>query len=166
VIGATAAAAEAKRMTLSSPAFADGQPIPSQFSCEGPGASPELTWSDVPPATKSLALIVRDPDAAGGGFVHWIVYNVPANATGLPQATEATGELPAGAAQGTNSNGAQGWSPPCPPGGGTHHYQFELYALDTEVPLMTTPTEPALYSAMRGHILARADLVGTYEKSR
>jgi Raf kinase inhibitor-like YbhB/YbcL family protein len=166
LLGATASAAEAERMTLTSPDFADGQPIPPQFSCEGPGTSPELRWSNVPPAAKSLALVVRDPDAPGAGFVHWIVYDLPATAPGLPQATEAAGALPTGAVEGANSKGATGWVPPCPPGGAAHHYQFELYALDTQLPPMTTPTEPALYSAMRGHILARADLVGTYQKSR
>lgn len=165
LLGAPSAGAQAKQMTMTSSDFADGQAIPAQFSCEGPGASPELSWSNVPPGAKSLALVVRDPDAPGGGFVHWVVYGIPANTAGLPQAAQPTGGLPNGAVEGTNSKGGKGWTAPCPPSG-VHHYHFELFALDNEMPRMTTPTEPALYSAMRGHILARAELVGTYQKSR
>jgi Raf kinase inhibitor-like YbhB/YbcL family protein len=170
LVAAVAAAAstfgaQGQRMSLTSSDFSSGQPIPAQFSCEGPGTSPELSWANVPSAAQTLALVVRDPDAASPGFVHWIVYDIPAGTTDIPQAAEATGALPSGAREGTNSKGAMGWTPPCPPSG-AHRYQFELFALDSSIPALTAPTEPALISAMRGHILAKADLVGTYQKSR
>lgn len=164
-LAASASGAPAPRMTLTSSDFSNGQPIPAQFSCEGPGTSPELSWSNVPAGAQTLALVVRDPDAASPGFVHWIVYDIPASSSGLAQGAESSGALPSDAQEGTNSKGVKGWTAPCPPSG-THHYHFELYALDDKVPTMATPTEPALVSAMRGHILAKAELLGTYRKGR
>lgn len=157
--------AQGKRLTLNSADFTNGQGIPPQFTCEGPGTSPELSWSNVPPATQSLALVVRDPDAPSGEFAHWIVYDIAANTGEISQGAAAKAALPAGAREGTNGSGSKGWTPPCPPRG-THHYQFELYALDTQLPALKAPTGPALFAAMRGHVLDRAELVGTYEKSR
>lgn len=165
VLAARAAQAQGKRLTLRSTDFPSGQGIPPQFTCEGPGTSPELSWSNVPPGTQSLALVVRDPDAPSGSYVHWILYDMPANTAGLPQGAPSKGGLPAGALEGTNGGGSKGWTPPCPPKG-MHHYHFELYALDTRLAPMKTPTEPALSAAMRGHVLDRAELVGTYNKGR
>lgn len=163
VLAAPASQADAKRLTITSTDFANGQSLPPQFTCDGPGMSPELSWSNVPPAAQSLAIVVRDPDAPSGDFAHWIVYDMPANTVELPQGAPSKRALPAGALEGTNGKGSKGWTPPCPPKG-THHYHFELYALDTQLPHMTTPTEPALLAAMRGHVLDRADLIVTYEK--
>jgi putative phosphoribosyl transferase len=165
VLAAPASFAQGKRLTLTSADFANGEGIPPQFTCDGPGTSPELSWSNVPPGTQSLALVVHDPDSPGGDFAHWIVYDIPANATGIPLGAASNAGLPAGAVQGTNGKGAKGWTPPCPPKG-THHYQFELYALDAQLPSMRASTEPALFAAMRGHVLDRARIVATYEGSR
>lgn len=151
-------------MSITSTSFGAGQPIPAQFSCQGQGTSPELTWSNVPQNAQSLALVVRDPDASQAGFVHWVVYDIPVTVSGLPQAAGIDGSLPGGALEGTNGKSSKGWTPPCPPKG-THHYHFELYALDGKLPAMNPPTESALEAAMRGHVLAKAELVGTYAKS-
>lgn len=165
VLAAPVSYAQSKRLTLTSPDFANGEGLPPQLTCEGPGASPGLSWSNVPPGTQSLALVVHDPDSPSGDFAHWIVYDIPANTTGLPLSAASRGELPAGALEGTNGRGGKGWTAPCPPARATHHYHFELYALDTHLAPMKTSTEPALFAAMRGHVLDRAQIVATYEKS-
>ncbi|HEX8796475.1 MAG TPA: YbhB/YbcL family Raf kinase inhibitor-like protein [Polyangiaceae bacterium] len=165
VLAASASRGETKRLTLTSSDFTNGEGLPPQFTCDGPGSSPALSWSNVPPGAQSLVVVVRDPEAPSGEFVHWIVYDLPANTAGLSQGAASKGGLPAGAVEGTNGRGSKGWTPPCPPKG-AHHYHFELYALDKQLPQMTTPTEPALLAAMRGHVLDRADLVATYEKGR
>jgi putative phosphoribosyl transferase len=156
--------AHSKHLMLTPVDFANGQGLSPQFTCDGPGTSPGLSWSNVPPGTQSFALVVHDPDAPSGDFAHWIVYDIPANTTGIPEGAASKGELPAGAVEGTNGRGSKGWTPPCPPSG-THHYRFELYALDMRLPAMETATEPALFAAMRGHVLDRAQVVATYEKS-
>jgi Raf kinase inhibitor-like YbhB/YbcL family protein len=156
--------AQGERMTLESADFADGQPIPAEFSCLGRGMSPHLSWSTVP-GTQSLALIVRDTDT-NGGLVHWVVYDIPASVTELPSAAVSHGPFASGAQQGINGFGAAGWKPPCPPKGSTHRYLFELYALDTQVPVMGAPTVSALMHAIHGHVLAKASLLGTYTMPR
>lgn len=150
---------------LTSPAFAAGQLIPSAHTCEGSDMSPPLAWSDIPAGTKSLALIVDDPDAPDPAapqrtWVHWVLYNIPASASGLPQ-----GSHPQGALDGTNDWKRSGYGGPCPPIG-KHRYFFKLYALDTELPDLHKPTKAALESAMAGHVLARAELVGLYQKRK
>ncbi|HEX8794578.1 MAG TPA: YbhB/YbcL family Raf kinase inhibitor-like protein [Polyangiaceae bacterium] len=165
-LGATTASSEAApRMTLTSADFTNDQAIPAQFSCEGPGLSPSLSWSNVPSGTQSLALVVRDPDAPGGNFVHWVLYEIPPNVTGLPRGAASQGALPQGAQQGMNGKNDPGWTPPCPPSG-THHYHFELYALDNKAIPTASPTDTALTTAMRGHVLAKAELIGTYKKAK
>lgn len=151
-------------MRLTSTSFGSGQPIPAQFSCEGQGVSPELTWANVPQNAQSLALVVRDPDASQAGFVHWVVYDIPVTTSSLREAAANDAALPDGAYEGTNGKNSKGWVPLCPPKG-THHYHFELYALDGKLPAMNPPTESALENAMHGHVLAKAELVGTYAKS-
>jgi Raf kinase inhibitor-like YbhB/YbcL family protein len=165
-IALTAARSEAEggRMTLESADFADGQPIPPEFSCQGPGTSPELSWSTVP-GTQSLMLVVRDTDT-NGGLVHWVVYDIPASVTELPHAAVSHGPFASGAQQGINGFGSAGWKPPCPPKGSTHRYLFELYALDTQLPVMGAPTVSALTHAIHGHVLAKAALLGTYTTAR
>jgi Raf kinase inhibitor-like YbhB/YbcL family protein len=157
--------AQTQRMTLESVDFANGQSIPPQFSCEGPGMSPQLSWSAVPPGTQSFLLVVHDTDV-NGGVVHWIVYDIPASVTELPLGAVSHGPLASGAQQGINGSGSPGWMPPCPPRGSTHRYLFELYALSTQLPVMATPTQAALMPAVRGHVLAKAELLGTYTRAR
>jgi Raf kinase inhibitor-like YbhB/YbcL family protein len=151
-------------MQLTSPAFAPKGEIPAVNTCEGPDKPPALAWSGAPPATKSFALIVDDPDAPDPKapktvWVHWVLYNVPATATGLPEG----GKLPAGALEGVNDFKRPGWNGPCPPIG-RHRYFFKLYALDTTLPDLKRPTKAQLEKAMEGHTLAQAELVGTYQK--
>jgi hypothetical protein len=143
--------------SLTSSAFADGAAIPVQFTCHGAGDSPPLAWANVPKRTRRLALIVRDPDAPSGTFVHWVTANFPA----LP-ASIAPGHAPAGAYEGTNGAGRPGWTPPCPPAGPPHHYVFTLYALKQKVKLPLGATATTVRRAMQGKILGRATLTGTY----
>ncbi len=154
-------------LTLTSPAFSHGGEIPSVHTCEGSDASPALTWSDVPAGTKSLALIVDDPDAPDPKapkmtWVHWVLYNLPPSASSLPEAVSPAG-LPAGTQEGKNDWKRTGYGGPCPPIG-RHRYFHKLYALDLVLPDLGKPTKPQLEAAMRGHILAQAELVGTYQK--
>jgi Raf kinase inhibitor-like YbhB/YbcL family protein len=153
--------------TLTSPAFSHGGEIPSGHTCEGRDASPALTWSDFPAGTKSLALIVDDPDAPDPKaprmtWVHWVLYNLPASASSLPEAVSPAG-LPAGTRQGQNDWQRTGYGGPCPPIG-RHRYFHKLYALDVVLPDLGKPTKAQLEAAMKGHILAGAELVGTYQK--
>lgn len=144
-------------MTLTSPAFSEGDPIPVQFSCDGTDTSPELIWSGIPDGTASLALIMDDPDAPVGLWVHWVLFNIPADITGLVEGVTDQGE------DGQNSWNRTGYGGPCPPGG-THRYFFKLYALDITLDLETGATKEALESAMDGHILAQVELMGTYSR--
>ncbi len=152
-------------MTLSSPAFQQGGEIPSKHTCEGPDEAPELRWSGQPTGTRSLALLIDDPDAPDPKapkmtYVHMVAFNLPAGSTGLP----AGGQLPEGAKSGLNDWKREGYGGPCPPIG-RHRYFFKLFALDTELSL-SRPTKPELLKAMEGHVLAQAELMGTYEKRK
>jgi len=151
---------------IMSPSFADQAEIPSQYTCEGKDIAPPLSWSDVPAGTKSLAIIVDDPDAPDPKaprttWVHWVVVDIPPSATGLPEG----GALPPGARAGKNDWKRTGYGGPCPPIG-RHRYFFKLYALDTTLPALKAPTKAELEAAMRGHVLGQAQLVGTYQKKR
>jgi Raf kinase inhibitor-like YbhB/YbcL family protein len=152
-------------LAITSAAFADGGPIPARHTCQGEDVSPSLAWTALPAGTKSLALIVDDPDAPDPAapkrtWVHWVLYNLPATAAGLAEAVTA---LPAGTLQGRNDWGRTGYGGPCPPIG-RHRYFHKLYALDTVLPDLGEPTKATLERAMEGHVLAKAELVGTYEK--
>ena len=154
---------------LTSPAFAEGKPIPRKYTCEGSDVSPPLQWSGAPPATKSFALIADDPDAPDPKapkmvWVHWVIFNIPATATGLPENLAKTQTLPDGTRQGTNDFRRIGYGGPCPPPGDPHRYFFKLYALDTVLELKPGATKPELLKAMEGHILAHAQLMGTYQR--
>jgi len=157
-------------LKLTSPAFAHGGEIPAVHTCDGKDRSPALTWSNIPERTRSLALIVDDPDAPDPAapkmrWVHWILYNLPvAAAVGLPEAVTVT-RLPAGALEGVNDWKRTGYGGPCPPIG-RHRYFFKLYALDTVLPDLHRPTKAKLEAAMKGHILAQATLMGTYQRHR
>ncbi len=155
-------------LTITSPAFTNSGPIEARYTCEGMDTSPELQWTGEPSQTRSFALIVDDPDAPDPQapkttWVHWVVYNIPAKAHDLPENSGKQG-LPAGARDGTNDWKRVGYGGPCPPVG-THRYFFKLYALDTVLPDLNRPTKSQLLNAMQGHVLAEAQLVGTYKLS-
>jgi hypothetical protein len=156
-------------LTISSPSFTHQGEIPTKFTCEGEDLSPALAWSGAPAGTRSFALIVDDPDAPDPKapktvWVHWVLYNLPASTTGLPEAV-GDSDLPAGTLQGLNDWKRTGWGGPCPPIG-RHRYFHKLYALDAELPDLGTPDKARLERAMEGHVLARAELMGTYQKRR
>ncbi len=146
-------------LTLSSPDFDDNSLIPAQFTCEGANVAPTLVWQDPPANTKSLALIMDDPDAPHGTWVHWVLFNIPPDTKQL----SAKNQAPQGAVSGANSWGNSGYGGPCPPSG-THRYFFKLYALDVTLPLSVKATKQDLTTAMQDHILASAQLVGLYKK--
>jgi Raf kinase inhibitor-like YbhB/YbcL family protein len=149
-------------MSLISPAFTAGLPIPSDYSCKGRDISPALSWTEPPANTQSFALIMDDPDAPIGTWVHWVIYNISAAARELPEAVPTDPQLVDGSQQGTTSARSTGYHGPCPPSG-THRYFFKLYALDTVLSLESADKEKLL-QAMEGHILAQADLMGTFSK--
>lgn len=148
---------------LTSSAFGQGQPIPADYTCTGAGQSPPLQWTDPPTGTQRLALVVEDPDAPGGTFIHWVLYNIPGTTRTLAAAQPTTAALPDGSRQGRNGSGGTGYTGPCPPGG-THHYIFHLYALDTALDLPDGATNEQLLKAADGHVLGQVKLMGTYSK--
>jgi Raf kinase inhibitor-like YbhB/YbcL family protein len=149
-------------LSLTSSSFQEGGTIPATFTCDGQDQSPDLAWADVPAGTKSLALIVDDPDAPRGVWVHWVVYNLPPESHGLT-AGAAAGTMPAGARPGTNDWHRAGYGGPCPPSG-RHRYVHTLYALDTVLPDLGQPSKADLTKAMTGHVLSKAVLTGTYAR--
>ena len=148
---------------LTSEAFSDGTMIPKRFTCDGEDRSPPLSWSGLPTETASLALICDDPDAPVGTWDHWVLFNIPASATGLPENVSAKATLDDGSVHGNNSWGRLGYGGPCPPGG-THRYFFKLYALDIELDLKTGATKSQLVKAMEGNILDQGQLMGKYRR--
>jgi Raf kinase inhibitor-like YbhB/YbcL family protein len=151
-------------MKIVSPAFADGAPVPVEHTCEGNGSSPGLVWSEIPVNTRSFALICDDPDAPRGTWVHWVLFNLPADAVELAPAVPPAPELPSAARQGINDSGNVGYGGPCPPRGRPHRYFFRLYALDCTLNLAPGVKRPDLDQAMAGHVLADATLMGTFQR--
>ena len=151
-------------LTISSSAFQEGDKIPAKYTCEGQDVSPPLAWSEPPAGTRSLALIVDDPDAPGGVFTHWLLFNIPPDSRELPEAVPTQAELASGALQGKTDFGRTGYGGPCPPPGRPHRYQFTLYALDQPLDLEGGASKKQLLSAMQGHILAQGQLTGTYQR--
>lgn len=154
-------------MKLTSSAFDKGQTIPRRHSGDGEDLSPPLSFSGVPEQARELAVIADDPDAPPHTWVHWVIYRIPPTADGLKEGIEPVPQppSPAGAVQGKNDFGNMGYGGPMPPRGhGPHHYHFKLYALDTELDLQAGATKQELLKAMEGHIIAQAELVGTYER--
>jgi Raf kinase inhibitor-like YbhB/YbcL family protein len=145
-------------LTLTSDAFATGQSIPAKYSCTGKNISPSLAWTEPPASTNSFALIVDDPDAPAGTWVHWVLYNIPANTHTLPENTDMSG-----LSVGKNSSGNMRYDGPCPPNG-THRYFFKLYALDSTLSLSPGASKEQVLNAMKGHILAQGELMGTFSK--
>ena len=154
-------------LALTSSAFTPNGAIPKQYTCQGSDSSVPLAWSGLPSATKSLVLIVDDPDAPDPAapkltWVHWVLYNIPPGATGLKAAIK-PGELPKGTLEGLNDWKRTGYGGPCPPIG-RHRYFHKLYALDTVLPDLNRPTKAQLETAMQGHVLEKFELIGTYQK--
>ncbi len=147
---------------LTSPAFSEGETIPRQYTADGKNVSPALAWTDPPEGTQRFALICDDPDAPRGTWVHWVLYNLPADARGLDEGVPPQGELPSGARQGKNDFGKIGYGGPAPPRGKPHRYFFRLYALDAPLDLAAGATRAQLQAALQGHVLAEGQLMGTY----
>jgi Raf kinase inhibitor-like YbhB/YbcL family protein len=145
-------------LTLTSDAFANGQSIPAKYSCVGKNISPALAWNEPPAGTQSFALIVDDPDAPAGTWVHWVLFNIPVSTLSLDESMD-TSAMSAG----RNSSGKMSYDGPCPPSG-THRYFFKLYALDSTLSLSPGATKEQLLAAMKGHILAQGELMGTFSK--
>jgi Raf kinase inhibitor-like YbhB/YbcL family protein len=159
----------ARALSLTSPSFTSQGAIPTKHTCDGGDVSPAVAWSGVPQGTKSLVLIVDDPDAPDPRapkttWVHWVVFNIPPTAPGLPEGVKKDG-TPSGTAQGLNDWGRAGYGGPCPPVG-RHRYFHKLYALDTILEDLGTPKKADVERAMEGHILEHAELIGTYQKTR
>jgi len=153
-------------MSVTSSAFPAESLIPQKYSCEGGNVSPPLSWTGVPTGTKSFALICDDPDAPGGTFVHWVLFNLPASATALAEKTATTATLPNGARQGMNSFDKVGYGGPCPPEGKPHHYFFKVYALDATLPVKAAASKKEVEQAMEHHILAEGLLMGKYQRKK
>jgi Raf kinase inhibitor-like YbhB/YbcL family protein len=156
-------AAETTGFQITSAAFTAGDPIPVKYSCDGEDISPPLGWSAPPAGSQGFALIADDPDAPSGTWVHWVLYNVPADTHSLPEAIPPDADLIDGSHHGNNSWKRLGYGGPCPPGG-THRYFFKLYALDSMLNLEAGANKDRLLEAMEGHILAQTELMGTYTR--
>jgi len=148
-------------LKLTSNAFKEGEAIPRGYTCDGANVSPPLEWAGVPKSAKTIAIIADDPDAPAGTWVHWVVYNLPAEGLGLIENTPQTETLNGGGVQGKNDFGKIGYGGPCPPSG-RHRYFFKFYALDSELPLKPGATKPEVEKAMEGHIVGQTQLMGTY----
>ena len=154
-------------LTLTSAAFSHNEDIPKRYTCDGEDVSPTLHWGGVPKNTGSLVLIVDDPDAPDPAapimtWVHWVLYNLPPSCTGLSEGVS-TSDLPAGTQQGVNNWHNTSYGGPCPPTG-KHRYFHKLYALDIDLPVISSATKAELEQAMSGHILGQAELIGTYQR--
>ena len=150
--------AEPMTMTISSPAFSEGEVIPRKYTCDGEDLSPPLSWFVPPDGTQSLVLITDDPDAPVGTFVHWVLFNIPPDATSLPEGISGVGT------QGVNGFGKSGYGGPCPPKGPAHRYFFKIFALDSHIDLQSSATKSEVEKAMQDHVLAQGQLMGTYER--
>ncbi len=156
---ASSAPAKIQKLTVASAAFANNKPIPSGFTCDGPNSSPPLKLGKVPKATKDRALIMTDPDAPSGTFVHWVAWNLPRG--GVPEET-----LPAQVVQGKNTFGREAYNGPCPPAGSdAHHYVFDVYAVSKKITLAPGASADDLRAAMKGNVVAQGKLTGTYQRS-
>jgi hypothetical protein len=172
VVAAAASAAQsqtkpstsaAMSFKLTSPAFASGGIIPRQYTCDGADQAPGLQWTDPPAGTVTFALVMHDPDAPSGDWVHWVVWNIPVT-NGTAENFPKQPELETGTRQGRNSSGKIGYNGPCPPPGKAHRYFFGVYAVDTKLDLPPGATRAELDSALKGHVLAEAEYMGTYNR--
>jgi Raf kinase inhibitor-like YbhB/YbcL family protein len=152
------------KMKITSTAFLNDSTIPQKFTCQGEDISPALTWTGAPAEAQSFALLCEDPDAPGGTYIHWVIYNIPATERGLPENFPKRDKLPNGTRQGVNDFKQMGYGGPCPPPGKAHRYYFKLYALDAQINIPGEATRDQLLNAMHGHILAEGETMGTYQK--
>jgi Raf kinase inhibitor-like YbhB/YbcL family protein len=150
--------------SLQSPSFSSGRPIPKKFSCEGSDTSPALQWAEPPANTQSFVLIADDPDAPAGTWTHWVAYDLPASLRQLPEGVSKQAGLAQSGAQGINDFGKTGYGGPCPPPGKPHRYFFKLYALDAKLNLKPGAGKQQVESAMQGHVLGKAELMGTHQR--
>lgn len=160
-----AAGGNAMALELKSSTFNNNEELPSRYTCDDLGISPPLSWSGAPTNTKSFAIISDDPDAPVGTWVHWVFWNIPSTTTNLSEGVKPLAQLPDGSMQGINDSKNHGYDSPCPPSG-THRYFFKLYALDAMLSLDAKSTKRALESAMKGHVLAEAILMGNYSRKK
>jgi Raf kinase inhibitor-like YbhB/YbcL family protein len=152
-------------LKLTSPAFRAGSPIPVEHTCDGPDRSPPLAWSGAPAKTRSFALVVDDPDAPAGTWVHWVLYRIPGGVTKLPEGVPGKERVRGIGIQGVNDFGRLGYGGPCPPAGRAHRYVFHLYALDVDPALPPRTTKAQVLKAIEGHVVAQAELVGRYQRT-
>jgi Raf kinase inhibitor-like YbhB/YbcL family protein len=150
-------------LTIRSPVFHEGGSIPARYTCDGEDVSPPLEWTGIPTGVKTLALTCDDPDAPSGLWVHWVVFDLPPSANGLPEGVPPTPEISGGGRQGKNDFRKTGWGGPCPPSG-THRYVFTLYALDSTPGLPAGATRQDLLAAIKNHVVGEATLTGTYSR--
>ncbi len=150
---------------LHSPAFNEGERIPDKYTCVGENISPPLTWGGIDATVRSWVLIVDDPDAQKGTFTHWVIYNIPAGAQGLPEGLLSDEKLQSGAIQGMNDAMKVGYAGPCPPPGPAHHYRFNIYALDTVLTLQPRVTKNQVLDAMNGHTVSQGRLTGIFQRT-
>jgi len=153
-----------ENISISAEGFSDGTTITDVYTCKGKDISPSLSWKGIPAGTKSIALIMDDPDAPGGTFVHWVLYNVPAQTQKLPEGIPHDKILADGSMQGMTDFGRPGYGGPCPPPGKPHRYYFKVYALDSRIDLAPGASKKQLENEMRGHILAKGEIVGIYKR--
>jgi len=153
-----------KNISISAEGFKEGDIIHDEFTCDGRDISPSLSWKGIPEGTKSIALIMDDPDAPGGTFVHWVVYNMPAETMELPKGMPRNKTLANGSMQGMTDFGQSGYGGPCPPPGKPHRYYFKVYALDTKLNLPPGASKNNVEIAMKGHIIAQGELMGKYKR--
>ncbi|HEY3421977.1 MAG TPA: YbhB/YbcL family Raf kinase inhibitor-like protein [Methanocellaceae archaeon] len=155
-----------KSMTISSKTFEPGQEIPMKCTCDGEDLSPQLSWSGAPEGTESFTLIMDDPDAPGRTFTHWVIYNISASRTELPEGVTAEKIVKKGCSQALNDFRMAGYGGPCPPPGKPHHYHFKLYALNTELDVPSGMPRSAIEAAMKGHVLAETEIIGLYKRKK
>jgi Raf kinase inhibitor-like YbhB/YbcL family protein len=151
-------------MQLTSSAFQSGREIPSKYTCDGEDVSPLLRWQDPPAGTKAFALIADDPDAPGGTWVHWVIYDLPTETKDLTEGAAKTDVLASGAKQGVNDFRKVGYGGPCPPTAAAHRYYFKLYALDAATGLKPRATKEQVLEAIKGHVIGEAELIGRYKR--
>ncbi len=163
---AAASARAQSVISVQSAAFSQGGTIPNAYTCADADKSPPLKWAGVPERAKTLALICEDPDAPGGTFIHWVLYNLPGSVGELAENQPKTARLPQGGEQGVNDFGRIGYGGPCPPSGNPHHYHFRLIALDSALSLHAGASGAEVRSAARGHEVANGELVGTFARWR
>jgi Raf kinase inhibitor-like YbhB/YbcL family protein len=149
---------------LTSAAFEDGKSIPVKYTCDAENLSPPLEWSNIPEGTRSFAIICDDPDAPRGTWVHWVLFDIPAEATGLEEGVRAIATLPNFGTHGVNDFGETGYGGPCPPPGGPHRYFFKIYALDAKLELKAAVTKKVVLRAMKNHVLGEGRLMGKYKR--